>query len=102
MPVKGDEVDQALGDFLNEAGIPLDIMFVRLQPGIYSFGSKKVCVKVENHKINIRIGGGYMAIDEFLEKYTVMEQERATRREDAAMEKVRQASPVKGSKSNYQ
>jgi len=54
-------------------------MFIRLQPGIYSFGSKKVCIKVDNGKINIRIGGGYMRINEFLEKYTTIELEKSIR-----------------------
>lgn len=56
-------------------------MFIRLQPGIYSFGSKKVSVKVENNKINIRVGGGYMTIEEFLEKYTIIELENREKRE---------------------
>ena len=51
-------------------------MFIRLQPGIYSFGSKKCCVKVDNGKINIRIGGGYMTIENFLLKYTQVEVDR--------------------------
>lgn len=54
-------------------------MFIRLSPGIYSFGSKKICIKVDNGKINIRIGGGYLRIDEFLEKYTTVELEKSIR-----------------------
>ena len=81
VPVKGDEVDMALADFLNnfEDKGKLQVMFIRLQPGIYSFGSKKVCVKVDNGKINIRVGGGYMRITEFLEKYTTIELEKSAR-----------------------
>ena len=81
VPVKGDEVDQALADFLNnfyDRG-KLQVMFIRLSPGIYSFGSKKVCIKVDNGKINIRIGGGYLRIDEFLDKYTTVELEKSIR-----------------------
>lgn len=81
VPIKGDEVDQALADFLNnfyDRG-KIQVMFVRLSPGIYSFGSKKVCIKVDNGKINIRIGGGYLRIDEFLEKYTTVELEKSIR-----------------------
>ena len=52
-------------------------MFIRLQPGVYSFGSKKVCIKVDNGKINIRVGGGYLRIEEFLEKYTTIELEKS-------------------------
>lgn len=79
--VKGDEVDQALADFLNnfqDKG-KLQVMFIRLQPGIYSFGSKKVCIKVENGKIIIRVGGGYMRINDFLDTYTSTELDRSIR-----------------------
>ena len=80
--VKGDVVDEALGNYINyDAKGPLEVMFIRLQPGIYSFGSKKVCIKVENGKINIRVGGGYMVIDEFLEKFTVIEVDKHDARE---------------------
>ena len=81
VPVKGDEVDMALADFLNnfhDKG-KLQVMFIRLQPGVYSFGSKKVCIKVDNGKINIRIGGGYLRINEFIEKYTTVELEKSIR-----------------------
>ena len=55
-------------------------MFIRLQPGVYSFGSKKVCIKVDNGKINIRVGGGYLRIDEFIEKYTTIELENSIKK----------------------
>jgi seryl-tRNA synthetase len=90
VPVKGDEIDMALADYLNYNAKTLEVMFIRLQPGIYSFGSKKVCVKVENQRINIRIGGGYMAIEEFLEKFTVVELDRTNAREEK-----RASSPMK-------
>lgn len=62
----------ALANYLNnfmDKG-KLQVMFIRLQPGVYSFGSKKVCIKTENGKIIIRVGGGYLRISEFLEQYT--------------------------------
>ena len=70
-------------------------MFIRLQPGIYSFGSKKVCVKVENGKINIRIGGGYMRIDEFLQKYTTVEIDKSVREGIDPLVGKRPSSPKK-------
>jgi hypothetical protein len=45
----------------------LKVMFIRINPGIYQFGSKKICIGVNQSKINIRVGGGYMYIDEFLD-----------------------------------
>jgi hypothetical protein len=37
--------------------------------GVYTFGSKKIYVKIENNHLCIRVGGGYLMIDEFLKKY---------------------------------
>ena len=56
VPVQGDEVDMALADYLNNIAdkSKLQVMFIRLNPGVYSFGSKKVCIKVDNGKINAK------------------------------------------------
>ncbi len=37
--------------------------------GYYQFGSKKVYAKITNGKLLIRVGGGYMGIDEFMYYY---------------------------------
>ena len=81
MPVKGDKVDEALAEYINnmEDKSKLKVMFVRLNPGVYQFGSKKICIKVECGKINIRVGGGYMIIDEFIDEYTTIELEKSIR-----------------------
>jgi hypothetical protein len=42
-------------------------MFMRETEGVYEFGSRKVQVKVEGGKILIRVGGGYLSVDEFLD-----------------------------------
>lgn len=49
VPVKGDSVDQAIADYINEEcdKSSIKVMFIRVNPGIYQFGSKKICVKVE-------------------------------------------------------
>lgn len=64
VPVKGDAVDEALADYINTAPdkSSMQVMFVRMNPGVYQFGSKKICIKVEQGKIHIRVGGGYMHI----------------------------------------
>ena len=40
---------------------------MRESEGVYKFGSKRIAVKIEQDKIIIRVGGGYMSIDEFLD-----------------------------------
>jgi hypothetical protein len=42
-------------------------MFMRESEGVYEFGSKRVYVKVDKDRINVRVGGGYLSIDEFLD-----------------------------------
>ena len=42
-------------------------MFLRESEGVYEFGSRRIAVRVEHDKINIRVGGGYLSIDEFLD-----------------------------------
>tara|TARA_B110000285_G_C14923486_1_gene513766 strand:- start:164 stop:430 length:267 start_codon:yes stop_codon:yes gene_type:complete len=55
-------------------------MFLRESENVYRFGSKRVFVKVEKGgTIKIRIGGGFMHVDEFIEKYTQVELEKIQR-----------------------
>ena len=67
--MKGDLIDETLGEYINNYHdkSKLKVMFIRLNPGVYQFGSKKICVGVEQGRINIRVGGGYMVIEEFLD-----------------------------------
>ena len=56
-------------------------MFLRESEGVYEFGSRRVMVKVERDKIQIKVGGGYLSIDEFLDQYTPAELEKLERRD---------------------
>ena len=76
IPVKEDPVDYALSEFINVRDKPLEVPFCREQPGVYLFGTKRVFVKYENGKIIIRVGGGFMQLDEFIELYTPLELEK--------------------------
>ena len=64
---KGDKLDQMLADFLNMADCPIPIR--RIGGGFYMFGSKKIFAKIINGKLVIRVGGGYMVIEKFIETY---------------------------------
>jgi hypothetical protein len=109
IPVKEDLVDKKLAEFINNypERAKLKIMFMRESDGVYQFGTKRVAVKVENHNIKIRVGGGYLSIDEFLDQYTPVELEKLERKdplkrfsEKVAVQKtivsaaVRENSPV--------
>ncbi len=69
IPVKDDPVDRRLAEYINNYPDrqKLKIMFMRESEGVYEFGSKRVAVKVDKDKINVRVGGGYLSIDEFLD-----------------------------------
>ena len=54
---------------------------MRESSGVYEFGQKKVMVRVERGKIQIKVGGGYLSIDEFLEQYTPEELAKLNRRD---------------------
>ena len=84
-------------------------MFMRESEGVYQFGSRRVAVKVEKDNIKIRVGGGYLSIDEFLDQYTPIELEKLERKdplkrfsEKVAVQKTivntigRETSPVRG------
>ena len=56
-----------LGDWINRNGCPVPIK--RLGGGYYMFGSKKIYAKIMNGNLVVRVGGGYMSIDEFMFYY---------------------------------
>jgi hypothetical protein len=66
---KGDAVDEMLANWINLHGCLIKI--TRIGNGFYMFGSKKIYAKIMNGKLVIRVGGGYMSIDEFMKHYGV-------------------------------
>ena len=65
--VKGDMVDEMLADYINKLNCPVPI--ARLGNNQYTFGTKKIFAKIINGKLVIRVGGGYMGIEEFMMHY---------------------------------
>ena len=66
-------MDSALADYINQREEPLLVPFKREQPEIYSFGTKRTHMKLENCRLAVRVGGGYKLLDEFIEEYTPVE-----------------------------
>jgi hypothetical protein len=83
IPVKNDMTDKRLAEYINNypERAKLKIMFMRESEGIYQFGTKRVYVRVDHEKINIRVGGGFLSIDEFLDQYTPAELEKLERKD---------------------
>lgn len=75
--IKGDLVDELLANFLNLANCPIPIR--RLGEGFYMFGTRKIFAKIINGKLVIRVGGGYMIIEKFIETYAEQEIEKLKR-----------------------
>ena len=65
--IKGDLVDELLAKYINLTQCPVPIK--RLGNGYYLFGSKKIFAKIMNNKLVIRVGGGFMVIEEFIAAY---------------------------------
>ena len=83
IPVKNDKIDKKIAEYINNypERQKLKIMFMRESDGVYQFGSKRVMVKIDNDKINIRVGGGFLSIDEFLDQYTPEELQKLERKD---------------------
>jgi hypothetical protein len=69
--IKGDLVDELLAKCLNQVNCPVPIK--RLGNGYYMFGTKKIFAKIMNGKLVIRVGGGFMVIEEFIATYAEVE-----------------------------
>lgn len=62
--MRGDPVDELMARHINECHFYVPIE--RVSEGNYMFGQKKVFAKIMNGKLIIRVGGGFMTIDEYL------------------------------------
>jgi len=87
---KGDMLDELLGAYINENGCPVPIK--RLGNGYYMFGSRKIYAKVLNGKLVIRVGGGYMIINEFIANYAEAELRKMEHNQNKADEQAAAAA----------
>lgn len=88
IPFHNDPIDKALSEFINSLNDPSRLinLFVRESEGVYLFGNKKVYLKgsvlfyyffqVEQDRILIRTGGGFMGIEEFMDVFAPGEIEK--------------------------
>jgi len=70
-PIKGDAVDELMAKYLNDMKFPLPVK--RLGEGYYNFGTKKIYAKIMQGKLVIRVGGGFMSVEEFINTYAEFE-----------------------------
>ena len=96
-------LDELLGNYINETGCPVPIQ--RLGNGFYMFGTRKIFAKVLNGRLVIRVGGGFMVIEEFISAYAEQEMRKKKHKEEqeaAAAAGIPPAgqSPRAGTKAN--
>ena len=68
--VRDDIIDRKLAEYINCSPLRVRARIMRLEresEGIYKYGTKRVFIKIEKDIIIIRVGGGYMNIEEFIE-----------------------------------
>jgi hypothetical protein len=63
----------------------MKIMFLRESEGVYQFGSRRVHIKIEKgNQLLVRVGGGFIAIDDFVKQFTGPEAEKLIGRDVVA------------------
>lgn len=77
---KGDLIDQMLSHYVNQANCPVPIR--KIGNGFYLFGTKKIYAKILNGKLVIRVGGGFMIIEEFIATYANAEMNKISKMTD--------------------
>lgn len=77
---KGDTIDTMLNYYINQANCPVPIR--KIGDGFYFFGTKKIYAKILNGKLVIRVGGGYMIIEEFIATYADGEMAKISKMSD--------------------
>jgi len=60
-PAKDDPVDKKLADYINgnQTHKKASMLFVREQEGIYSYGKRRIFIKIEKDAVIVRVGGGF-------------------------------------------
>lgn len=90
-PIRDDPIDIALSDYVNTRPSAIKVQFDREDHGIYNFGTKKIFVKLEQGKLLIRVGGGYMQVEDFVKLYSPVELERFSNAKKEQAQKIRQS-----------
>jgi len=72
-----------LSHYINQANCPVPIR--KLGNGFYLFGTKKIFAKILNGKLVIRVGGGFMVIEEFIATYADVEMNKISKMSDAQL-----------------
>ena len=96
-----DEVDQLLSNYIDTTSENLGGLEIKKldKPGQYMFGHKKVMAKVSNGKLIVRVGGGWMPIEDFIKYYVENELAKHKKTEKELLVREEGAGPAKGRRS---
>ena len=94
-----DDVDVLLAKYINMHNCPVPIK--RLGGGYYLFGTRKIYAKIMNGRLVIRVGGGYMVIDEFIETYAEVELKKMDARRAKGLDPVPDMSDMSPSNRSF-
>lgn len=83
-----------MSDYLNNGSKKVQIEIKRLGEGQYQFGSKKIITKVVNGKLTVKVGGGYMSVEEFVQTYAEKEMQKQMEREYEDLNSVNSFTPA--------
>lgn len=64
--IKGDLIDEMFAEAINNSPYTA-LKVVRIEVGKYLFGTKRIIAKIVNSKLVIRVGGGFMSVEEFID-----------------------------------
>lgn len=62
--IANDDIDQEFAKFINKSNLPFEVK--RLGKNEYMFGTKKIIAKMVNGRLLIRVGGGFMYVEQFI------------------------------------
>lgn len=65
--MKGDLVDEQVGEYINK--LTFDVPIKKTGNNQYSIGNRKIIASLINEKLMVRVGGGYVGMDEFMMVY---------------------------------
>lgn len=63
----------------------LTLLLVDKAKNLYLFGTKRVTAKLQNGKLLLRVGGGYMEFEEFYKEYADQEIAKLARLEESSL-----------------
>jgi hypothetical protein len=69
--VDDDVVDKMLEDFVEKHSVKVPIN--RIDQSKYLFGTKVISAQIINGVLMVRVGGGFMNIEEFVDKHSTKE-----------------------------